>query len=352
MTGSGTIDTNCNCTATVPSDTLCPAPPPDPTCADLGMVGIYPACTAPPDPTCADYGQVGVWPACTDPDPGCTPDNSCAAGTCMGSTCSDSCGNSYGGTMFCGGGCVPDNSCAAATCGGDTCTDACGNTYGGTMVCAPVGVPNLTQPSVSYTPSAAFDPATGNYNSVNISFQTSNNGGVDAGSSQYRLWFDNRGTTDIDTTGTLGAISVSTNVTRSHSATNVPFGPITIRVLVDSNNSVAESNEGDNERTVSATLPAPDPGLIISADRVQVRNQETVQLSWDTRATYAMNCIVAGPGIAPITFDPHISGATGSQQSAPLNAKSEFTLRCVEPITNTTFTDSVVIETTGKIEEI
>jgi hypothetical protein len=51
--------------------------------------------------------------------------NSCAANTCPTSTCTDGC-QVYPGTK------APDNSCAANTCPTTTCTDSCGNVFTGT----------------------------------------------------------------------------------------------------------------------------------------------------------------------------------------------------------------------------
>ncbi len=60
----------------------------------------------------------------------CTADPSCAATTCIGSTCEDACGNIYDGTNDCG--CVP-NGCATTTCVGSTCNDGCDSNAPGTM---------------------------------------------------------------------------------------------------------------------------------------------------------------------------------------------------------------------------
>lgn len=379
MTSSGTIDpTTCTCNAVTPSDALCPPPDPPPpgqcpgqwseggfnSWGDEGNPYVFQACTceeagqytqpdgscgASPAPTCADNGQLGTWPDCYDPPPpppGCTPDPSCAANTCSGSSCTDSCGVPYAGTMDCTPSCTPDPSCAANTCSGSTCSDACGNTYSGTMSCA-VTFPNLTQPTISYTPSAGFDLTTGNYNQVSVSFTTSNNGDAAAGSSNYRFQFDS-GNNGYETTNSasLGTLNISQNVTRNENVLNVPFGPTSIRILVDSSSAVAESNEGDNERTLTFTLPPPDPGLTISVDRIQVRAGESVTLTWSSVASYPMNCIVFGPGV---NISP--SPRNGTQLTQGINAKSEFTYSCTEPITGTTFSDSVTVETTGTIEE-
>lgn len=96
MTGSGVIGCDGSCTATVPSDSLCPVSPPPPTCTGLGYTGgTYPACRN----SCADSGQSGAWPSCYTPR-SCTKTNSCgmsntgttidAAGDCSVSAPSDS----------------------------------------------------------------------------------------------------------------------------------------------------------------------------------------------------------------------------------------------------------------------
>ena len=58
------------------------------------------------------------------------PDASCASSTCVGSSCSDSCGNSHSGTK------QPDCSCAANTCTDQTCGDGCGGSCPGTKDCS------------------------------------------------------------------------------------------------------------------------------------------------------------------------------------------------------------------------
>ena len=61
----------------------------------------------------------------------CAPINaSCAASTCVGSTCNDGC-NNIPGTKTDGACCVPNNAgCAANTCVGSTCNDGCNNILG------------------------------------------------------------------------------------------------------------------------------------------------------------------------------------------------------------------------------
>jgi hypothetical protein len=220
-------------------------------------------------------------------------------------------------------------------------------------------LPNLTQPDVTYTPSTTFDPVTGVYSYVDVTFQAQNDGASGIGSASdgvtYQVQLDREqdGTYDDtinDTFSGLDPGEYSGHITERFN--NVSYDNIRIRVMVDSEADFAESNENDNERILDVTLASPNPAPELTADRLQVRNGEVVTLTWDVNATYPMNCSVYGPGTGPVTFDPSIGGATGSVVSQPINAKSEYTLSCTEPITDTTFTDTVIVETQGKIEEV
>ncbi len=70
--------------------------------------------------------------------PSCSPDCSCAADICQGSTCGDGCGGTCNGTK------TPDCSCAADTCIGSTCGDGCGGTCDGTKVCVACQVNSIS----------------------------------------------------------------------------------------------------------------------------------------------------------------------------------------------------------------
>jgi hypothetical protein len=212
--------------------------------------------------------------------------------------------------------------------------------------------PNFNLPIISYTPSAGFNLTTGMYDSVEVTFQTTNNGGSDtAASANYRFQFD-RGSNgyEVNTTGSLGLLNINQSVSRTETVSGtIPFGSNRIRVFVDSGNSVDESDESDNVRILDFTLGPPNPSLDISADRLLVRSGEKITLTWNTNVIFPMTCQIFGPGITTINFDPSVNGATGSQQSGQINAKSVFTFSCV--VAGTTFTDTVTIETQGVIEE-
>lgn len=237
------------------------------------------------------------------------------------------------------------------------------------IACAGIGVwdttsglcvdprPNFTRPNVSYAPSTSFDPATGVYDYVDVTFQTQNNGRSPTGSSAtYDVRFDrnNDGVYENTNSGTIPSLAAgayaSPIVQRFNS---VSFGRVRFHVVIDTGNAVSEVNESDNERGLSnIMLPPPNPGITITPDRYQVRNGETVTISWDTMVTYPMQCSVFGPGISTINFDPSINSTTGSQITSPISAKSQFTITCRELSTNIVFTDTASVETQGVIEEI
>ena len=222
-------------------------------------------------------------------------------------------------------------------------------------------LPNFTRPDIRYETSKGYDAATGEYDSVTVTFQTGNYGGSDAtNNANYKFQFDRANGYEFKTNGSLGRLAVGEVFKDEEIILDVPFGPTRILVELDDYpgvGAVAEIDETNNYQELSFNLPPPNPGLTITANRTQVKSGETVTLTWDTVATYAMNCRVVGPGISPAyTFDPSVNGPTGGSPltSGPITAKSEFTLSCVEDSTGRsyTFTDSVTVETQGKLEEI
>jgi hypothetical protein len=213
--------------------------------------------------------------------------------------------------------------------------------------------PNFNEPIISYAPSAGFNLATGEYDSIDVTFQTTNNGQSNTtNNANYRFQFDRANGLNVNTTGSMGLLNIGQPFSEQETVLSVPFGNTRIRVEVDDYpgvGSVDESDETDNYRELSFNLPPPSPGLSITANRLLVRSGEKVTLTWDTGAVYPMNCQVYGPGITTTTFDPSIDGATGTEVSEKINAKSVFILSCV--VAGTTFTDTVTTETQGVIEE-
>ena len=242
-------------------------------------------------------------------------------------------------------------------CGGelDTVEVIVEDAAGEPIAPGPADKPNFTDLIINYTPSTGFNPTTGEYDSVTVNFQTINLGlsGAPSGAN-YEFQFDRGGNGyDLTTHGSMGSLAIN-DIFRQTEVVPGPivFGDSSVRVYVDYQDVVDETDDtpADNERILPLVLPPPNPNIDISADRLLVRSGEKVTLTWNTRVTYPMSCRVFGPGITTVNFDPSINGATGSKPSEPIKAKSEFTISCM--VAGTTFTDSVIIETQGVIEEI
>lgn len=227
-----------------------------------------------------------------------------------------------------------------------SCTGAGGTDTKSITVTA--GLPNFNRPIATHGLSATFDPTTGAYDYVSISFQTTNNGvSGTTNTATYSLGLDSRS----PITGSIPLLtrgSVSPNFT--HTINTIPFGAHTATIVVDNGTDVTESNEGDNIYVYDfgGIIPPPDPQLTITADKVLLRNEETTTIHWSTVATYpTLSCRVVGPGV---NIDP--APLTGSQPTQPISAKSEFIFSCRETTTNTTWSDSVTVETVGVVEEV
>jgi hypothetical protein len=206
--------------------------------------------------------------------------------------------------------------------------------------------------------STTYNLTTGTYDWIDISFQTTNTGGSSTGgNSPYRLRFD-RGNNGYDETqtGTIGDLAAGApSGFQTKRFLNVPFGANQVTVDVDYPDTITESNEGDNSATYTfgGSIPPPNPGLDIKSDRQQVRSGETANITWNITARYPMNCRVYGPNFGPFTFDPSTLPPLPRTETTPgITAKSEYVATCTEPVTNTTFTDTVIVETIGTIEEV
>ncbi len=212
--------------------------------------------------------------------------------------------------------------------------------------------PNFTQPSITHTP-GTFNTTTGMYDSITIFFQTSNNGGSDTQTNaDYRLEYD-RGADGFEYTnsGALGRLTVGQSVNGTEIVTGgVPLGANRVRVTVDSNNDVVETDETDNIRTLDFTVGAPDPNLSITANPTMVQGKQNSTISWTMGNPYSMTCSVYGPGMITRNFNPATDGPGGNTSAGPITAKSEYTLSC--SIAGSVFTDTVTVETQGVIEEI
>ncbi len=127
-------------------------------------------------------------------------------------------------------------------------------------------------------------------------------------------------------------------------------------------NSCSLSNTGSIQCDGSCSVSAPSdlncparlqpPPLTISSDRIYVGRGDMVQISWNAGTNSAFDCSVFGPNFGPFDFVPSIDGSTGSEPSAPINAKSQFTILCVDPPYGTRYMSSTIVETTGTMEEL
>jgi hypothetical protein len=230
-------------------------------------------------------------------------------------------------------------------------TVTCTNVTGGgsdTLKVTTRQKPNFNKPNISIGNPGNFDPVTGKYGYVDVIFATQNNGGSDTkADAPYQV--DLTGLTSL--TGIIP--SGLTNVVAGFNKTvrfngPITFGATTVGVSLDTTNAVPESDETDNNNTAVLTIPPPDPGLTITADRGRVRNSETTTIRWNIGTSYAgLVCQVTGPSLN-LTNAP----ASGSRTTQPITAKSEYTYTCTETTTGTVFKKTTVVETEGKLEEV
>lgn len=162
--------------------------------------------------------------------------------------------------------------------------------------------------------------------------------------------------------GALATPPNASNPTQSSTLTRefdgVPFGTHTVcsRVNLDGSPNYPEASTDytNNTSCGTVTLPVPEPPMSITADREVVRSGQTVNINWSVNVTYELLCTVRGAGGLNTSFNtlsfanPH----TGSFTTGALTSSSEYVLQCTEPITNTTFTKSVLVEVVPNYEEI
>jgi hypothetical protein len=224
--------------------------------------------------------------------------------------------------------------------------------------------PNLTVSLPSDTPSTGFDPVTGNFNSVqvNYSIELSGSDVTDAFDTVFDIDRDGPGpggfTDAITISRPAGLTLAGAPYNNSVSFTDVPFGGVAVvRARVDVGNNVDEGvlNEGDNTitRTIATGVPPINMDLTLIPSEL-VRSGGSVDITYDTNATFSMSCELTGPGLATHSFNPSTDGASGTVTAVDIENKSEYTLTCTELVsgTNQVFTETATIETTGYIEEL
>ncbi|MCA9367000.1 hypothetical protein KC887_01900 [Candidatus Kaiserbacteria bacterium] len=114
----------------------------------------------------------------------------------------------------------------------------------------------------------------------------------------------------------------------------------------------------NNSECYDITLPVPQPPMTIEARRVGttaktelIRVNDSVDIYYNVNVTYALNCTVRGPGgVNVASFN---AAAVGPQTvtTSPLTSTSKFVMDCTEPLTNTSFSKTLVVEVTPDFEE-
>jgi hypothetical protein len=219
-------------------------------------------------------------------------------------------------------------------------------------------LPNLTVSPNGSPQFSNFDPVTKTYGQVTVLFRTQNNGGGDTTRPvdyRFELDINNDGSYEVNTLRNdgVGALAATAGENETETVNQpIPFGTHGIRITVDVADEVDETNEGDNVYIGTITNTPPDPNLSITANPTRVQNNQTSTITWTVGNPYSLNCSVFGPAMTTRNFNPITNGATGSTSAGPITAKSEYTLRCVEPVSGAVFTDTATVETQGVIEEI
>ena len=206
---------------------------------------------------------------------------------------------------------------------------------------------------------ALFDPATGYYYELAIRYRVVNSGDGDAGPTVtgFRMDLNDDGAIEDTRTDNTSAIAAGTvpSYREFVIGTNVQPGDYEVTVEADANDDEDEGvNEGDNELTITDNFTYPDPGIELEVNPSLVRPGDDTVITWDTNATYDLNCELRGPGLStPHSFNPNTSGVpTGSLSNVgPITAKSEYRLECTAP-DGTTFSATAAVETTGTLEEV
>lgn len=223
------------------------------------------------------------------------------------------------------------------------------NNNNGNVFNVPSNGANLTVGNLAVGNTSNFDNTTGIYGSVTIAGRVTNRGTGQAGPSRYSLRLANQSNSNAYA---MSALARNRSASASATFSNVSFGPLSISLEADVLNQVAETNESDNALTNTVTLAPPTPNMTLTTPQEVVGSGGDAVISWDTDATYSMNCTLSGPGITSITFDPSVSGATGNVTATGLTSAGTFQLQCVEPITSSVFTETLDIEVVGEVQEI
>lgn len=165
--------------------------------------------------------------------------------------------------------------------------------------------------------------------------------------------------------------SLSPVLTRTYN--DVPFGEHTLcaRVNIDDSDAFIldewNSDASNNDVCVLVNLPVPRPPMSLTGSRVVpapvsptprrlvIRSGQTAEIGWSVHTSYPLNCSVVGPGGVNVSFDASTNdpvAVTDVQITNPLSNTSTYELQCNEPITDTTFTEELIVEVIPTPQEI
>jgi hypothetical protein len=106
------------------------------------------------------------------------------------------------------------------------------------------------------------------------------------------------------------------------------------------------TNDADN--TENTLIP---PNMTLTTPQEIISNGSAV-VSWNTDASYPMDCTVRGPGMVVVNFDSNVDGTTGNATTTRLTSAGTFELRCIEPISGANHVETLKIEVIGTTQEI
>jgi hypothetical protein len=164
--------------------------------------------------------------------------------------------------------------------------------------------------------------------------------------------------------------------------TNIPFGFIQLRVVVNDGEPTYNESFGSTTAFTNNSPPAKiinlndpkleediittsgggfgptlqNPNYEISFGSDVIRAGSQTLLYWDTKVNYSMSCEIKGPTTfgtnGVYTFDPSIDGVTGSVSTGVLSSAQVFRITCHEPITNTTYFTETRVDVIGALKEV
>ncbi|MCA9354073.1 MAG: hypothetical protein KC877_00980 [Candidatus Kaiserbacteria bacterium] len=145
--------------------------------------------------------------------------------------------------------------------------------------------------------------------------------------------------------------------TLAQTVDEVPFGSHTVCSQVNLDGDTFPESNPDTANNTSCTtvnIPVPHPMMDISVDKLLIRRSQSVTIDWDVDATYSLNCTVSGAGGLNESFNTLDVGPsyTDSFTTGILTSTSVFELRCIEPLTNTSFVEQVRVEMVPEVTEV